>query len=86
MKSQQLPWTSIFRPGLLARGEDLARGPEKLAARLLSSVQVADLAQVMIADAERVAAYAKRPPPATAAVCVFEMKDILKAVKAGTAP
>lgn len=39
VKAQRFPYASILRPGLLERGE-LARGMEKVVARVMSSVKV----------------------------------------------
>lgn len=52
VKHQGFDYVSIMRPGLLERG-DLARGPEKLYAKLVSSVAASQVAKVMIGDAEK---------------------------------
>jgi oxidoreductase len=52
VKAARFPYASILRPGLLERGE-LARGMEKMVARIMSSVKVSQVAHCMIADAER---------------------------------
>ncbi|GFR47824.1 hypothetical protein Agub_g9601 [Astrephomene gubernaculifera] len=69
---------SIFRPGLLNRG-DKARAMEKLAAHVFSSIQVKDVARLMILDALR--------DPATAQpAAVFEMGELLKACQTAGQP
>lgn len=69
---------SAFRPGMLERGE-LARGVERLFAKVLSSVPVADVAKVMIADAEQ------RLAGGATGERVLEMRDILAEAKEGGA-
>ena len=70
-----------MRPGLLERGE-LARGLEKLSAKLLSSVAVSQVARVMVLDAERWhearSAAAAAAAGAQPEVKVFEMGDLRK--------
>jgi hypothetical protein len=68
---------SIFRPGLLNRG-DMARGMEKLLLGLGFDIKVQDVAKLMVLDAER-----ESPP---AGVTTFEMRTLMKAAKEGTAP
>lgn len=53
---QQFPRTSIFRPGLLARGIG-DRWHESLAEYFVAPLKTADLAKAQIADAE------SAPPP-----------------------
>jgi hypothetical protein len=67
---------SIFRPGLLDRG-DKARGVEAWGSYIMPSIKVADVARLMVLDAERAGASGTR---------VFEMKHLQAAVKAGGAP
>ena len=79
--SQRLPYASLWRPGLLERG-DLARGGERLFARLLNSVAASQVAHAMVADAERW--HAARSAAGASAVGaaaeplvrIFEMKEI----------
>eukprot|EP00884_Botryococcus_braunii_P022503 jgi/Botrbrau1/8937/Bobra.0148s0050.1 len=77
VKAAGFPRTSIFRPGLLERG-DAARGVEKVFSYILPSIHVRDVARVMILDAENSAA-----PHGNA---VFENAAILAAAKANVAP
>ena len=65
-------------PGLLERG-DLARGGEGLTARLVPSISVAQVASVMIAEAE------KAHKAGGGGVAVLEMKALQKYVVAGAA-
>ena len=74
-KAQNFPLgVTILRPGMLERGS-LARTGEAFIAKLpfLSSVAVADVARVMVADAEG------RLAGQEAGTRVLEMKEILKA-------
>jgi oxidoreductase len=80
VKSQGIEKTSIFRPGLLDRGEK-ARSLEKLVAGFMSSINVADVAKVMIADA-----VSRLADKTSSGVTVYEMKKMQAAAGAGTAP
>ncbi|KAG2434160.1 hypothetical protein HXX76_007887 [Chlamydomonas incerta] len=72
------PRTSIFRPGMLERGAK-ARTGEKLFA-WLSSLDVQDLARLMILDV-------LRDPASAKPVMFFEMSELQRAKKlAGTPP
>ena len=73
VKGHGIPAVSIFRPGLLERGQK-ARGVEKVAAYLpfLTATSVQQVASAMISDAVD-AAKAKRT-----GVQVFEEQDIRK--------
>lgn len=51
MKEAGFPHTSIWRPGLLGRG-DKARGVEKMARLLIRPMAVETLALAMVRDAE----------------------------------
>ena len=70
VKGQGIAAVSIFRPGLLGRGQK-ARGVEKVAARFLTSTPAQQVAKAMIQDAEA-AVKAGRT-----GVKVFEEQDIL---------
>ncbi|KAL4451875.1 hypothetical protein ABPG75_007537 [Micractinium tetrahymenae] len=79
-KAAGFAYTTIMRPGLLERGE-LARGLEKVVAKVLSSVAVSKVAAVMIADAERwhdARRGGSGEAAGQAAVKVFEMGEIQK--------
>ncbi|GMH41939.1 hypothetical protein BSKO_09858 [Bryopsis sp. KO-2023] len=65
--------TSIFRPGLLARGSE-ARGIEKLFQKVVTNVQCSSIARAMILDAERNIG-ASNPVSGTS---IFEMAEIKK--------
>eukprot|EP00386_Alphamonas_edax_P008131 GDKI01026759.1.p1 GENE.GDKI01026759.1~~GDKI01026759.1.p1 ORF type:complete len:251 (-),score=66.13 GDKI01026759.1:189-911(-) len=52
VKSQGMPRTSIFRPGLLDRG-DLARGTEKWASYLFRKIDVRHVGQACVREAEK---------------------------------
>ena len=62
---------SIFRPGLLRRQEH-ARAAEQMARAVLSSIDVADVAKVMIMLAEQ----SEKP-----AVSIYSMKDLQQLCK-----
>jgi hypothetical protein len=65
-----------MRPGLLDRG-DKARGLEAWFSYVMPSIKVADVARLMVLDAERAGESGTK---------VFEMKQLQAAVKAGGAP
>lgn len=67
---------SIFRPGMLDRG-DMLRPMEKFALKLMSSIKVSDVAKIMILDAERT-----DPQP----LGIFSMANMKKAAAANVAP
>ncbi|GIL53921.1 hypothetical protein Vafri_9494 [Volvox africanus] len=69
---------SIFRPGLLNRG-DKARGLEKMAHHVMSHIDVKDVARLMILDV-------LREPATVQPIMRFEMGDLLKVVKAVDLP
>ncbi|GIL86232.1 hypothetical protein Vretimale_13770 [Volvox reticuliferus] len=69
---------SIFRPGLLDRG-DKTRGVEKMALCVLSHINVKDVARLMILDAIR-------DPTTVQPIMYFEMDELLKVVKAVDLP
>ena len=88
VKGLGFPFVSIFRPGLLDRGSK-ARTGESLFSAIVSSVKVADVAKVMVADAEDAAAVGPTQGAAAAvrpAICLFEMKEIKLAAKEGRTP
>ena len=66
--------TSVFRPGMLDRG-DAARFGEAVALKLLPATHVADVARAMIVAVEREAA-AARAATAPAPPAVYETADI----------
>ena len=72
---QEFKRVSIFRPGLLDRGQQDAL-PAKGFGRIVPSIKVSDVALCMRLDAERKAS----------GVQVFEMKQMLAAVKDRSAP
>lgn len=76
VKAEGFDRVSIFRPGLLDRGE-LARGIEKLGMKLGSSIKVSDVAKLLILDATR-------PDPQP--LGVFEMGNMKTAAAANVAP
>jgi hypothetical protein len=76
VKAQRLPHTTIVRPGLLERGE-LARGAEKVFARLLSGVAVGQVARVMVTEAEKWhSGHSSGSTAAEPEVRVYEMKEL----------
>lgn len=83
--SERIPATSIFRPGLLDRG-DAARGMEKMmfSLGLFSSIKVEDVARCMVLDAERRLGPSSKDEPD--GWVVYEMKPLQKAAAAGAAP
>ena len=76
MKSQGIDKTSIFRPGLLDRG-DKARGLEKMISGVMSSIKVADVAKFMVADA-----VSRLADSTSSGVKVYEMKTMQAAAAA----
>lgn len=78
--SQSFPRVSIFRPGMLERG-DVARPGEKIFSKVMNSIPVADVARVMILDAER-----SRGATGLPAVSVYEMDALKASAKSGRAP
>ena len=74
VQARGFPRTSIFRPGMLDRG-DAARFGEAVARTLLPATHVADVARAMIAAVERDAA-AARAATAPAPPAVYETADI----------
>jgi oxidoreductase len=75
VKAQGFERVSIFRPGLLDRG-DRVRPLEAVIAAVVPSIKVAEVARLMVLDAERQASGTR----------VFEMRHLQAAAKAGTAP
>ncbi|GAB4813542.1 hypothetical protein N2152v2_000588 [Parachlorella kessleri] len=73
VKSQAFTYATIARPGLLERGE-AARGVEKVFAKLVSSVPVAQVARALVGDAQ--AFHAAGAAGAAGAVKVYEMKEL----------
>jgi oxidoreductase len=72
------PRVSVFRPGLLARGNEYARPlGERLFAAVLTPTHVADVARAMIAAAERAP---------SAPVAVYENADIRQVADAARTP
>ncbi|KAG2494953.1 hypothetical protein HYH03_006888 [Edaphochlamys debaryana] len=72
--------TSIFRPGMLDRGDKVRAGAEKIALGIMTSIKTKDVARLMILDA-------LRDPSACRPVMRFEMGALLKAAKQeGVAP
>ncbi|KAG2494954.1 hypothetical protein HYH03_006889 [Edaphochlamys debaryana] len=70
---------SIFRPGMMDRGHKIRAG-EKLGVKILTAIDVKDVARLMILDA-------LRDPSACRPVMRFEMGALLKAAKQeGVAP
>ena len=74
VQARGFPRTSVFRPGMLDRG-DAARFGEALALKLLPATHVADVARAMIAAVER-EAVAARAATAPAPPAVYETADI----------
>jgi oxidoreductase len=77
VKSQGFERVSIFRPGLLNRGDLVRSGMESLLLGKGFDIKVQDVAKLMVLDAER-----ESPPPG---VTTFEMKALMRAAKEGTA-
>ncbi|PSC69508.1 Oxidoreductase HTATIP2 [Micractinium conductrix] len=75
VKAGNFAYASIWRPGLLERG-DLARGPENLYAKLVSSVASSQVAAAMVGDAERWHDARRSGSGAAPPVKTFEMADI----------
>ncbi|PNH05892.1 hypothetical protein TSOC_007809 [Tetrabaena socialis] len=71
--------TSIFRPGMLDRGDKTRQG-EKLFLKLAPSLDVRDLARIMLLDT------LTAPAAGAAAVARFEMGELRKAAKAAEQP
>eukprot|EP00955_Chlamydomonas_euryale_P117135 366456-Chlamydomonas_euryale.AAC.18 len=81
VKAGGFPFVSVFRPGLIDRG-DRMRGGEKLAKVLgVSSIKTAAFGKLMVEDAEEVAQGRRTP-----AVAMFRMKAMQEAAKAGVPP
>ncbi|KAG1656442.1 hypothetical protein FOA52_006984 [Chlamydomonas sp. UWO 241] len=80
VKAAGIPTVSIYRPGLLERGER-ERGTEKAMAALFTKISVSAIGRMMVQDAEAAAAGARSPTVAT-----FTMKDMMAAAKSGKAP
>mmetsp|Transcript_7613 Transcript_7613/g.16507 ORF Transcript_7613/g.16507 Transcript_7613/m.16507 type:complete len:84 (+) Transcript_7613:405-656(+) len=78
VKAQGFERVSIFRPGLLDRG-DLARGMERFFLRLMPNIKVSQMGRMMVLDASRPAAEVKP-------LAVFEMAALRAAAKQGRAP
>ena len=87
VKKQGFATTSIFRPGLLERG-DKARGMEKMISAIMSGVKVSDVAKAMLLDAKRALGLGEGGSSSAGAkpVAVFEDRAIRKAAAAGTPP
>jgi hypothetical protein len=84
-KKQGFATLSIFRPGLLDRG-DKARGIEKMISAVASGVKVSDVAKVMILDAKRALGLGGSSGSCSAEpVAVYEDKAIRKSAAAGVA-
>ena len=90
---------SVFRPGLLDRG-DKARTGEALFHGIVPTISVADVAKVMVADANDALAAAAAAAAGSAdgdgraapvgnkrpVLSLFEMKELKRAAKEGRAP
>ncbi|GAX79906.1 hypothetical protein CEUSTIGMA_g7346.t1 [Chlamydomonas eustigma] len=80
VKAQLFARTSIFRPGLLDRG-DKARAVEAALLNIVPTIKAVDVAKVMIWDAE-----AWNDHKGGTSVEVFSMGSMQKAAKLGSAP